>query len=967
MATSIFSNLLYNTSSSNDLDARDNNNNNSLSDDERQQIVSLLQASAKCVENGSCDPVIYQTMGALHQYTALHSGLLSSSSASKPIATSSSFQQPQRPAFQDNSTSLEASDHKDALAYGWVEELSASETPLSSADDVAWNSVLALLVQEEEDDEPCFWITKEVLANQGEDEDLDDECEDRDETNNKIRGPQAATELETLHSIPLRRRLRSCRYQNFYGDHRVVLELKRFGRNIIRHSSRKTKKNTQSQIVLRCPSARAAKAWVDCLAKAKKRKPKMDATHANIEVEMVDPSPSNEFGESTDDDGVGSSSSSRHRRRHRIVNVIDSEDDEEEDYGIPNQELPKSPKRLAEVLQETEDRKKAIKLAVQQAEALERAQEEEEKLEKERKELERQEEERQMAQAAKLEAEKREQEKLAAIARQQKEAQERKKQEEAQRQRLAAIEKNVETIAKATANNTTPAPPSKPTKPKPMTAAEKQQQRMEREIAARKRAEEERRRIEIEYEQQKKERVEQRRRDLEAKRKLAREEQKRKEQLQKQRFLESEQRKEAMKAAAMKAPPKKVVKGVFSAPATSAARDASKNEKGNLWFSLNKHMSAFETADEERKKREAEKLAAEKAKAEAEKEEEDPEVVRKRIAEEARQRLVQEEVGKKTKEAEASKMNGNFRLPEGWNSPKKPTSPHASLSPTTSQTNLMGHQNGWQKHQGSTSPQASISPASSQHNRTGHASVSPPVSGNYSHKNPAPNPVPLVPPLRHPHTQSWNKMQQPPYPQQTQQAQFQRPPPASVGPYPPTAQGYRSQPSAQPTPSAFDPMHQQSRNIPKAQPKAAAPQPTPPVPPQPAAAPAAPNEEFSGSELKKSVLIQWGLQPPSMQVLKPVDQLLCSIHGVFPPSFGVPSHEYFQGWKAISRAELITNGVLEESKLKKSVRKVRFFLHPDKLPHDLTEEQSFLCKLLWDVINDAFEEYKKSKEDLDWM
>ena len=105
-----------------------------------------------------------------------------------------------------------------------------------------------------------------------------------------------------------------------------------------------------------------------------------------------------------------------------------------------------------------------------------------------------------------------------------------------------------------------------------------------------------------------------------------------------------------------------------------------------------------------------------------------------------------------------------------------------------------------------------------------------------------------------------------------------------------------------------------------------------------------------------------------MQVLKPVDQLLCSIHGVFPPSFGVPSHDYFKSWKPIARSELINaNGILEEAKLKKMVRRVRFFLHPDKLPHDLSEEQGFLCKLLWDVINDTFEEYKKSKEDLDWM
>jgi len=614
------------------------------------------------------------------------------------------------------------------------------------------------------------------------------------------------------------------------------------------------------------------------------------------------------------------------------VNVIDSEDDED-DYGIPDEtplELPTSPKRLAEMLQETEDRKRAIKLAVKQAAALERAREEER---------------RQKEQADKREAEKREQEKLAAMAKQQKEQLEWKQREEA---RLAAIEKNVETIAKAT--TTTPTTTAKPTKYKPMTAAEKQQQRMEREIAARQRAEEERRRIEIEYEQQKKERVEQRRRDLEAKRKKAREEQKRKEQLQKQKFLESEQRKEAMKAAAMKAPPKKVAKGVFSTPV--AAKEA---EKGNLWASLNKHMSAFETADEERKKREAEKAAEEKAKAEAEQEEEDPEVVRKRIAEEARQRLLQEEVGKRTQEA----SKAGVRLPEGWQASKGSTiSPHTSVSPTTGHSNHKAYQNGWQKHQRSLSPHASNSPTSSQHNRT----VTPPVSGNPAAPSISPpNSGPSVPPLRHPHTQSWNKIQQPPYQkQQNQQAHFQRPPPTTGGQYHSTAQSYPPQQPPQ-TAGSFNPMHPpQTPMPPKSQPQPAAPQPPP--------AATSTNDEFSGSTLKKNVLIQWGLQPPSMQVLKPVDQLLCSIHGVFPPSFGVPSHEYFTSWKPIARSELINaNGILEEAKLKKMVRRVRFFLHPDKLPHDLSEEQGFLCKLLWDVINDAFEEYKKSKEDLDWM
>jgi len=37
------------------------------------------------------------------------------------------------------------------------------------------------------------------------------------------------------------------------------------------------------------------------------------------------------------------------------------------------------------------------------------------------------------------------------------------------------------------------------------------------------------------------------------------------------------------------------------------------------------------------------------------------------------------------------------------------------------------------------------------------------------------------------------------------------------------------------------------------------------------------------------------------------------------------------------------------------MRKTKFFLHPDKLPKDLTGEQALLCKMLWDIIADAWE------------
>ena len=90
---------------------------------------------------------------------------------------------------------------------------------------------------------------------------------------------------------------------------------------------------------------------------------------------------------------------------------------------------------------------------------------------------------------------------------------------------------------------------------------------------------------------------------------------------------------------------------------------------------------------------------------------------------------------------------------------------------------------------------------------------------------------------------------------------------------------------------------------------------------------------------------------------------------MYPPAFGVAAHSYFEGWKLITPGDIgdPMTGSLDPDKIKKAVRKLRFFLHPDKLPRDLTDDQAFTCKLLWDVTNDAFEDYKTSQETLDWI
>jgi len=113
-------------------------------------------------------------------------------------------------------------------------------------------------------------------------------------------------------------------------------------------------------------------------------------------------------------------------------------------------------------------------------------------------------------------------------------------------------------------------------------------------------------------------------------------------------------------------------------------------------------------------------------------------------------------------------------------------------------------------------------------------------------------------------------------------------------------------------------------------------------------------------------------------MLRPIDQLLVNIQNVYPPFSNVKQHDYFKKWKAIGRNDLFANGaaasggggggvIPEESKLKKAHRRLRVFLHPDRLPKDFDAKQKFVCKMLWDVTNDALEEYMKNKDDLDWV
>jgi len=107
--------------------------------------------------------------------------------------------------------------------------------------------------------------------------------------------------------------------------------------------------------------------------------------------------------------------------------------------------------------------------------------------------------------------------------------------------------------------------------------------------------------------------------------------------------------------------------------------------------------------------------------------------------------------------------------------------------------------------------------------------------------------------------------------------------------------------------------------------------------------------------------------PPNMQILRPIEMLVSSIHTVFPPRFGVAGHEHFSKWKVVTMPEVMSGAQPDDEKLKKVVKKLRFLLHPDKLPRDLSEEQKYMCRMLWDITHDAFEDHKKKEEELGWM
>jgi len=124
--------------------------------------------------------------------------------------------------------------------------------------------------------------------------------------------------------------------------------------------------------------------------------------------------------------------------------------------------------------------------------------------------------------------------------------------------------------------------------------------------------------------------------------------------------------------------------------------------------------------------------------------------------------------------------------------------------------------------------------------------------------------------------------------------------------------------------------------------------------------------EVTFPAIERNILIHWALIPPKYNMLRTIDHLLCNIHTVFPPAFGINQHSYFTKWRQIAPTDLVMSSTMgnstDRNKLKKAMRKLRVFLHPDRLPRDFNTEHTFVCKMLWDLANDAWEDFLKIKD-----
>jgi hypothetical protein len=90
--------------------------------------------------------------------------------------------------------------------------------------------------------------------------------------------------------------------------------------------------------------------------------------------------------------------------------------------------------------------------------------------------------------------------------------------------------------------------------------------------------------------------------------------------------------------------------------------------------------------------------------------------------------------------------------------------------------------------------------------------------------------------------------------------------------------------------------------------------------------------------------------------LRPLQMLLFEAPVLLPPNNPlVEHHEYFDKWKTLSRDSFLDEDGEDyaDEVIQKVARRCKIFLHPDKWPSDLNEDQKFLLQSMWDTFQQS--------------
>ena len=112
----------------------------------------------------------------------------------------------------------------------------------------------------------------------------------------------------------------------------------------------------------------------------------------------------------------------------------------------------------------------------------------------------------------------------------------------------------------------------------------------------------------------------------------------------------------------------------------------------------------------------------------------------------------------------------------------------------------------------------------------------------------------------------------------------------------------------------------------------------------------------SSQDLTLVEIIQcWSHKAPDYKKMNDLQDLLCTVRSILPPiNTKVEPHDYFSKVPVFSKQAFgcISGDEELNELLKRAMRRMKFFVHPDNLPTDLTESQTVLFGAMWDVIQE---------------